>query len=389
LKNIDFSKFGYYAKNKTAEEIVLDLLNENKTLKERKRKAENDLNLLQLKYNEDLRKIVEYDHIIEKLNDEKAKLRDQTNKLKTDRTNFEKEKEILGHNMNNINTNNAPNTIKSPRSGSVDRTVKSKEDGQKKMPKKQLLKDLETVTKQLEQLTQEYEAAKSQWQQEKKKFEEERNKTQPKERTEVPDNGSGSNLSSPDQPTNMNPEVFYKNKWLKLKERHEQDLRRTKSLEEERNKLKSDLAKLPRAGSTPSIELAPSLANAKLFRHPQLEQTPNLSQLLKEKLALNNELRQLRLQLNDINGKISHGTLEASDPQKIEIDASIQTKTARLEEVSKLIDEEDSKSNLNSANLAHKPKNSPKLNVPTEVRISIKTLTLVLVVIVAYVFKTL
>lgn len=183
--------------------------------------------------------------------------------------------------------------------------------------------------------------------------------------------------------------VFYKNKWLNLKERHEQDLRRTKSLEEERNKLKADLAKIPRTGSTPSIELAPSLVNAKLFNHPQLEQTPNLSQLLKEKLAINNELRQLKLQLNDLNHKISHGTLQASDPQKSEIESAIHTKTARLEEVSKLIDEEDSKVNLNSSNLAHKPKSNPKLNVPSEVRISIKTLTLVLVVIVAYVFKTL
>jgi hypothetical protein len=120
LKNIDFSKFGYYAKNKTAEEIVLDLLNENKTLKEKKRKAENDLSLLQLKYNEDLRKLVEYDHIIEKLNDEKSKLRDQTNKLKTDRAHFEKEKEaIANNNMNNTNPNNTPAAMKSPRAGSV------------------------------------------------------------------------------------------------------------------------------------------------------------------------------------------------------------------------------------------------------------------------------
>ncbi len=180
--------------------------------------------------------------------------------------------------------------------------------------------------------------------------------------------------------------LFYKNKWLSLKEKHDQDLRRTKSLEEERNKLKADLAaRLPRAGSTPSGELSPTLSNAKLFNHPQLEQ----SQLLKEKLALNNELRQLRLQLNDINAKISNGTLQASDPQKSEIESTIQAKTTRLEEVSKQIDEEDSRRNLNSANLAQKPKNNPKVNIPREVRISVKTLTLVLVVIVAYVFKTL
>jgi len=119
LKNINFSKFGYYAKNKTAEEIVLDLLNENKTLKEKKRKSENDLNLLQLKYNEDLRKIVEYDHIMERFNDEKSKLREQTNKLKSDRANFEKEKEFVGSSINNTNINNIPAAIKSPRSGSV------------------------------------------------------------------------------------------------------------------------------------------------------------------------------------------------------------------------------------------------------------------------------
>jgi hypothetical protein len=117
LKNIDFSKFGYYAKNKTSEEIVLDLLNENKTLKERKRKAENDLSLLQLKYNEDLRKLVEYDHIIEKLNDDKLKLREQTVKLKTDRAKLEQEKEaILNNNSSNLsNSVSAPVTIRSPR----------------------------------------------------------------------------------------------------------------------------------------------------------------------------------------------------------------------------------------------------------------------------------
>jgi len=180
--------------------------------------------------------------------------------------------------------------------------------------------------------------------------------------------------------------TFYKNKWLSLKEKHDQNLLWTKSLEEERNKLKTDLAtRSPRIGSPHSAEPSPTHSNAKLFNHPQLVQ----SQQLKEKLALNNELRQLRLQLNDINVKIGNGALQVNDPQKSEIESTIQTKTARLEEVSKQIDEEDSRSNLNSANLAQKQKPNPKLNIPREVRVSVKTLTLVFVVIVAYVFKTL